>query len=138
MINLKLLKMFSLHELNCLVSGVNVGIDIDDLKQYTVYSGPYDEKHPTIVMFWNVLKSLPQEDLRKFLKFTTSCSRPPLLGFKQLEPRFGVRYAGEDIERLPSASTCFNLLKLPPYKDEKSLKEKLIYAVTAGTTFELS
>ena len=40
--------------------------------------------------------------------------------------------------RLPSTSTCVNLLKLPLYKDEKTLKEKLLYAVNSGAGFDLS
>lgn len=42
----------------------------------------------------------------------TSCSRPPLLGFKELVPNFSIRDAGSDELRLPTASTCVNLLKV--------------------------
>ena len=68
---------------------------------------------------------------------------------------------GKDVDRLPSASTCFNLLKLPNYRSVTSsrcpcnfvtislyffhshrrastLKEKLLYAINAGAGFELS
>lgn len=44
----------------------------------------------------------------------------------------------KETARLPTASTCFNLLKLPNYKSRKSLKEKLLYAIRSGTGFELS
>ena len=40
--------------------------------------------------------------------------------------------------RLPTASTCMNLLKLPEFKEEKLLREKLFYAIEAGSGFELS
>ena len=40
--------------------------------------------------------------------------------------------------RLPTASTCFNLLKLPNYQKRVVLKEKLLYAVTSNAGFELS
>jgi len=40
--------------------------------------------------------------------------------------------------RLPTASTCFNLLKLPNYQKKATLKEKLRYAITCNTGFELS
>jgi hypothetical protein len=39
-----------------------------------------------------------------------------MLGFKELEPQFGLRAAANDVSRLPTASSCFNLLKLPPYR----------------------
>jgi ubiquitin-protein ligase E3 B len=41
-------------------------------------------------------------------------------------------------ERLPSASTCFNVLKLPNYKRSATMKAKVKYAVTSGAGFELS
>ena len=36
------------------------------------------------------------------------------------------RFGGQDIDRLPSASTCFNLLKLPNYRRASTLKAKLL------------
>jgi hypothetical protein len=40
--------------------------------------------------------------------------------------------------RLPSAATCMNLLKLPLYDNAMILKEKLLYAITSDSGFELS
>ena len=45
---------------------------------------------------------------------------------------------GKDVDRLPSASTCYNMLKLPNYRRATTLKEKLLYAVTSNAGFELS
>jgi ubiquitin-protein ligase E3 C len=82
-----------------------------------------------------------------FLKFITSCSRQPLLGFGQLNPRIGIQqtspwHPGDDpsstAARLPSAATCMNLLKLPKYDSLEQLREKLLYAVTSNSGFELS
>lgn len=69
--------------------------------------------------------------------------RPPLLGFKHLQPRFGINmrgHVGNELHEtsLPTASTCFNLLKLPPFKDEQTLRAKLMLAIEAGAGFELS
>ena len=74
--------MFDQQELQVLISGAAVPIDIEDLKQYTNYSGGYDANHPVIKMFWQVVEELTDEQKRQLLKFITSCSRPPLLGFK--------------------------------------------------------
>lgn len=41
-------------------------------------------------------------------------------------------------DRLPTASTCFNLLKLPNYTRKAVLKEKLRYALSSNAGFELS
>lgn len=55
---------------------------------------------------------------------------------------FGVRKRGSSSSsssaRLPTASTCFNLLKLPSYKKKEILRDKLRYAITSGAGFELS
>lgn len=45
---------------------------------------------------------------------------------------------GTDTSRLPTSSTCFNLLKLPNYSKKSSLKEKLRYAIRSNSGFELS
>lgn len=89
-------------------------------------------------MFWKVLESFPDADRRRVLKFVTSTPRGPLLGFANLNPRFSIRDSGSDESRLPTTSTCVNLLKLPMYKSEKVLREKLLYAVQSGAGFDLS
>jgi ubiquitin-protein ligase E3 B len=100
-----------------------------------------------------------------FLKFVTSCSKPPVGGFKYLEPPFTIRHViatpaddadspnlavqmgkhlgsllglGKDSSRLPTSATCFNVLKLHAYQKKSSLKSKLLYAINSGTGFELS
>lgn len=45
-------------------------------------SGGYSATHPVIQIFWEVVEGFTDEEKRKLLKFVTSCSRPPLLGFK--------------------------------------------------------
>ena len=47
-----------------------------------VLSGGYSADHPVIRVFWRVVEGFTDEEKRKLLKFVTSCSRPPLLGFK--------------------------------------------------------
>ncbi|OTF72618.1 ubiquitin-protein ligase E3C-like protein, partial [Euroglyphus maynei] len=137
-VNFDWIKMFDTKELQILISGAQTPIDIDDLMAHTVYTGNYSHNHPVIQNFWEVLREFEENDKRKFLKFVTSCSRPPLLGFKDLCPAFCIQNAGPDPERLPTSSTCMNLLKLPEIHDKKSMKEKLVYAINSGSGFELS
>ncbi|XP_070563134.1 ubiquitin-protein ligase E3C-like [Ptychodera flava] len=137
-INLDWLRMFDYHELQTLISGALVPVDVEDLKRHTNYSGSYSVDHPVIEMFWRVVESLDDKQKRQLLKFVTSCSRPPLLGFKDLYPAFCIHNGGSDLERLPSASTCMNLLKLPEFTDEELLRTKLLYAIESGAGFELS
>lgn len=137
-INLDWLRMFDQQELQVLISGASVPIDIDDLKQNTNYSGGYTSDHVVIKLFWQIVQEFSDEQKRQLLKFITSCSRPPLLGFKDLYPALCIHYGGNEADRLPTASTCMNLLKLPECYDYNTLKHKLLYAIEAGAGFELS
>mmetsp|Transcript_19892 Transcript_19892/g.22768 ORF Transcript_19892/g.22768 Transcript_19892/m.22768 type:complete len:1149 (-) Transcript_19892:4-3450(-) len=140
-------RLFSAKELQKLISGDDSvrGIDVSSLKRATQYLGGYHESQPYILDFWDILENeLSFEQQRKFLRFMTSCSRQPLLGFSSLEPFPAIQQIRlRDDERsknsrLPTSSTCMNLLKLPNYEDRNLLKQKLLAAVESGTGFELT
>jgi len=137
-IGLEWLRMFSSRELNTLVSGAEGGVAVADLRAHTNYSGGYTASSTTIQAFWTVVQGLDETQKRALLKFVTSCSKPPLLGFKDLDPPFCIHNAGSEPNRLPTASTCMNLLKLPDFQDVVVLKNKLLYAIESGAGFELS
>lgn len=156
--------MFSGPELQRLISGDNAAMDLSDLRRHTRYYGGYHNNHRVVNWLWDVLeKDFSEDEKSRFLKFVTSCSKPPLLGFAHLEPPFSVRcvecnddedegdtvgsvFRGffsvgrrhDPVGRLPTSSTCFNLLKLPNYRKKSTLKEKLRYAIKANAGFELS
>lgn len=140
------LQMFPAEsELQALISGdADMGaVDLADMKVHVQYSGGYHAEHAVIQLFWNVMESLSPEQHAEVLKFVTSCPRPPLLGFSRLDPPICIAQAGSvgdarAEERLPTAATCMNLLKLPPYSKPQVMREKLLYAVSAGAGFELS
>lgn len=162
-INLDWLSMFSTPEFQRIISGDNTPIDLEDLRKHTKYFGGFHPNHRVICWLWDILQNdfLPNEH-RLFLKFVTSCSKPPLLGFAHLEPPFSIRCVEvsddqdtgdtlgsvlrgffsigrkDPVSRLPTSSTCFNLLKLPNYQRKNTLKEKLRYAIYSNTGFELS
>ncbi|KAG0367687.1 Ubiquitin-protein ligase E3B [Gamsiella multidivaricata] len=254
------ISMFSPQELHRVMAGEDVDFE---------YQNGYFDQHPVIRNLWSALNEFSSEEKRAFLKFVTSCSKPPLGGFKYLHPPFSIRLvmdpntsdsnhngapangprqfgsgahmpsrngttgggggglgsrlrsafnvnnsnngnndssngfsvnassissssssssslvsrsnqssstsglspfalttdehgtpaalgvvksffggvlgnAGSSSEstgkkaRLPTSSTCFNLLKLPPFSSKSVLKEKLRYAITSNTGFELS
>ncbi len=104
-----------------------------------------------------------REERSLFLKFVTSSPKAPLLGFSSLIPPFSIRcvegdeqegvvfdssirgffktvmnIGSADTSRLPSSSTCFNLLKLPNYSKKSTLRDKLRYAIKSNSGFELS
>ena len=41
-------------------------------------------------------------------------------------------------ERLPTAATCMNLLKLPPYRTPEQMRAKLLLAIEEASGFALS
>lgn len=162
-INPEWLALFSTPELQRLISGDNVPLDLRDLRRHTQYYGGFHDSHRVVCWLWDILeKDFSEEERGLFLKFVTSCSKSPLLGFAHLEPPFSIRCVevGDDEDtgdtigsvirgfftirkkdpqnRLPTSSTCFNLLKLPNYQKKSTLREKLRYAVTSNTGFELS
>lgn len=137
------LSMFNQAELQTLVSGENADIDVEDLRRNTQYGGVYtigddNQEHPTVQLFWRVMHGMNNEERQKVLRFVTSTPRAPLLGFSHLNPRFSIRDSSDDQERLPSTSTCVNLLKLPRYSSAETLRSKLLYAVSSGAGFDLS
>ena len=86
------------------------------------------------------MASLNSAQQASLLRFVTSCERPPPLGFASLNPPFTIQRVGimRDGDKLPSASTCFNTLKLPTYSSERVMKERLLYAIESGAGFELT
>ena len=85
------------------------------------YSGGFVGMDRTVRRFWSVLGAMNDKEKAALLRFVTSCERPPPLGFESMQPPFCLHRVGvrSDAERLPTASTCFNTLKLPTYSSEK-------------------
>jgi ubiquitin-protein ligase E3 C len=135
------LKLFNEPELQVLISGASDGkLDVEDLRRNTRYMGGYTGLDRNVIRFWSVVSSLTSKQQADLLRFVTSCERPPPLGFSSLNPPFTIQRVGilRDGDKLPSASTCFNVLKLPTYSSEKILKQRLIYAIESGAGFELT
>lgn len=135
------LRLFNEPELQVLISGPSEGgIDVDDMRSNARYAGGFTGIDRTVNRFWSVMASFNNEQQAMMLRFVTSCERPPPLGFASMNPPFTIQRVGilRDGDKLPTASTCFNTLKLPTYSSEKIMKQRLIYAIESGAGFELS
>ena len=143
------LRVFAPAELRLLIAGAGGRIDVDDLARSATYSGGYGPDHPTVVALWQAVNEFTEEEQRDLLRFVTACPNTPLLGFGQLTPPFCVHRSGmmggsrgseedADTARLPTAATCMNLLKLPPYRTKEQVQKKLLYAIKSGSGFDLS
>jgi len=142
-------RLFSPYELQKVISGDDTiqGFDVKGLKSIMEYGGGYHPSQPIMIWFWEVIEEMTPTQKNQFLKFVTSCSRQPLLGFRALSPlpcvhqvRLPENEENIDVKdlRLPTSATCMNLLKLPNYKSKEILRSKLLYAIESGAGFELS
>jgi len=67
----KLLNILSIDDLKKLLVG-KTEIDIEDWKSNTIYKGEGScQTHPTVLAFWKIISELKDDELRKFLQFTT-------------------------------------------------------------------
>ncbi|CAE6507946.1 unnamed protein product [Rhizoctonia solani] len=133
----ELINVFDERELELLIGGMSE-IDVDDWTKYTDYRG-YELNDEVIQWFWQCIRSWPPERKSRLLQFATGTSRIPVNGFKDLQGsdgprRFTIEKAG-DPSQLPKSHTCFNRIDLPPYKDYKTLEQKLTMAVEETVGF---
>lgn len=153
------------HELQLLIGGSQRTIDVHDWRANTLYAGGYHERSPQMQWFWKVrgpapcctsrtprpapspvrplvqiVAELSDDHRAKLLRFVTSCSRPPLLGFAHLHPKLCIQHipTPSDDARLPTSATCMNLLKLPAYSSEAVLRAKLLLVIESDAGFELT
>jgi hypothetical protein len=128
------LRMFNPGEVQMLIGGSVSSFDIADMSKFITYASGYHPSQPYIRQFWEALNSFSDEDRGFLLHFWTSCSRPPLMGFKALYPPLCIQEVPitNDNERLPTAATCMNLLKLPRYSSSKVMVEKLLLSIRSA------
>jgi len=95
--------------------------------------------------FWETMKELDCFQKKRFLCFCTGSDRIPIHGIKSLKFTI-LKYClyillitrnGDDTERLPTASTCFNILLLPAYSSKDKLRQKLHTAINNAEGFGL-
>ncbi|XP_064396022.1 E3 ubiquitin-protein ligase HACE1-like [Halichondria panicea] len=136
-IPLELISLFDEYELELLISGLP-DIDVTDWEKNTEYSSGYEADSPVIQWFWEIVKGYDKKELAILLQFATGSSRVPLGGFASLVgatglTKFTITRLDYTPSRLPMASTCFNLLKLPEYPSKQLLKDRLNIALTCGS-----
>jgi len=121
------LQMLQPEELELLVTGTP-HLDFKQLERVTAYDGGFTADDPTIKNLWTVIHSFTDELKRKLLLFVTGSAKAPIGGLSNLT--FKVQKNGaSDSNSLPQASTCFNILLLPPYLTLTKLRERLTTAI---------
>uniref|UniRef100_A0A7N6AKU1 E3 ubiquitin-protein ligase HACE1 n=1 Tax=Anabas testudineus TaxID=64144 RepID=A0A7N6AKU1_ANATE len=132
-----LIQLFDEYELELLLSGMPE-IDVQDWCRNTEYTSGYDAQEPVIQWFWEVVKSLTQEERILLLQFVTGSSRVPHGGFAYLMggsglQKFTVAAVPYTPNLLPTSSTCINMLKLPEYPSQDVLRDRLLVALHCGS-----
>ncbi|KAK0404585.1 hypothetical protein QR680_017525 [Steinernema hermaphroditum] len=93
----------------------------------------YSHDSPQVQWLIKMLLSFSTDQRRNFLQFATGSTRLPFGGFRSLNPplkvvKKTVAYASCDSE-LPSAMTCYNYLKVPPYSSYEVFVERFSVAL---------
>uniref|UniRef100_A0A8C3QKT4 Probable E3 ubiquitin-protein ligase HECTD2 n=1 Tax=Cyanoderma ruficeps TaxID=181631 RepID=A0A8C3QKT4_9PASS len=121
------------EEVEILVCG-SPELDMSALQRSTQYEG-YQKTDPTIRYFWDVVLGFSLDLQKKLLHFATGSDRVPVGGMADLN--FKISKSETSTNWLPVAHTCFNQLCLPPYKNKKELKQKLIIGISNAEGFGL-
>ena len=106
-------------------------IDVDDWQASTEYRGGYSAGSDQVKWFWAEVHAMTPEERGQLLFFCTGSARAPATGFANLmgysgqQQRFTIERDDRGTERPPTAATCFNTLKLPPYASAETLAAKL-------------
>jgi len=110
---------------------------VELLQRHTKYTGSYNEEHPVILMFWEMLFAMEEPEKQKFIKFCWGQERIPAndQSFDDQNVRFMIKQAtsksnvAQD-QMLPKADTCFFNLELPSYSNLEHMKKKIMQAIT--------
>jgi hypothetical protein len=118
----KALSLCTILEIEEIILGQEEIGDLSELRLQTKYIGIYNDEHPIICWFWDILSDYSSFEKHRFLHFVTGSNRVPLGGIKMLKLIIQPILSNT---ALPSSHTCFNLLDLPCYNSKEQLAEKL-------------
>ena len=130
-----LLKILTPEELELIICGSS-NLNFHELQKVCIYKDGYNQESLTIKYFWEVVFDFDEEEKKKLLSFITGCDRAPINGLGNLV--ISITKIVTDINKLPSAHTCFNDLLLPDYKIKELLKKNLLIAINFSEGFGLS
>ena len=115
-------------------------LNVEEWRAATRYNDGYTNDESIIGWFWDLVASLPNKERQLLLLFTTGMTAVPIGGFAALTTAggdwmpfsIGKTICPPDYP-LPTAATCFNLLRLPAYPTREILNQKLLTAIRFGS-----
>jgi hypothetical protein len=134
----ELLVLFTPAEAEAVFCGA-AHVDVELLRRFTEYEfcNPGDAH---VQYFWEVLRSWPQQELRRFITFVAERSRLPASPDEWSQkltieaPSGGARDRPD--QYLPKGMTCFFKLILPKYTSAEILGRKLKFAMDEAVTMD--
>eukprot|EP00055_Hartaetosiga_balthica_P008981 m.34748 g.34748 ORF g.34748 m.34748 type:complete len:920 (-) comp6553_c0_seq1:1143-3902(-) len=137
LVPLETIRGFNADELAALITGTK-RYNLEDWKSNTEYSG-FKEDDDVILWLWEYIEGASEKEQSELLQFCTGSTRVPLEGFQALQGSDGPRKfcvsKMDDLERLPSAHTCFNRLELPPFPTKDMMLQRLHTAMSNAQGF---
>jgi len=137
-----LLSIFDYQELELLINGLP-NIDVSDWQANTRYRGVYEEKkdnHKVVKWFWEMVKTLNEEQRARLLQFATGTSRVPVQGFAYLQGNDGnIKLFTIDSIKMsdsvfPKSHTCFNRIELPLYNSQEEMRHYVMMVIQMEIT----
>lgn len=128
-------------DIKLLLCGAPV-IDVDDWEASAEYSGGFSADSEQVGWFWLVVRGMNEEERARVLDFCTGSACPPatgfhfLMGYSGQQQRFKLQLVVGGENRLPTAATCFNTLRMPIYSSAEQLKAKLGVAMDGAEGFD--
>uniref|UniRef100_A0A7N8XV71 HECT-type E3 ubiquitin transferase n=1 Tax=Mastacembelus armatus TaxID=205130 RepID=A0A7N8XV71_9TELE len=121
-----LLSLLTAQQLEQLVCGLPE-VSVEMLKKLVRYRD-ITESHHLIGWFWQSLEEFTNEERVLFLRFVSGRSRLPS-NPADITQKFQIIKVDRPMNGLPTAQTCFFLLRLPPYTSQSILAERLRYSI---------
>eukprot|EP00796_Vickermania_ingenoplastis_P004406 gene4406-3205_t len=115
----------------------------EELRSMVEAAHGYEAGSPIVAQMISIVSNtFSREEQQNFIEFLTGVPRLPVNGLRGLARKITVvkkEMEGDKEETLPSCSTCFLYLKLPPYSSAAVMRQRLLLAVTEGRrNFSLS
>ncbi|XP_038130884.1 probable E3 ubiquitin-protein ligase HERC1 isoform X2 [Cyprinodon tularosa] len=129
-----LLSLLTAQQLEQLVCGLPE-VSVEMLKKLVRYRD-ITENHQLIRWFWESLEEFTNEERVLFLRFVSGRSRLPS-NPADISQKFQIIKVDRPINGLPTAQTCFFLLRLPPYTSQAILTERLRYSIHNCTSIDM-
>ncbi|XP_072310878.1 probable E3 ubiquitin-protein ligase HERC1 isoform X3 [Eucyclogobius newberryi] len=121
-----LLSLLTAQQLEQLVCGLPE-VSVEMLKKLVRYRD-ITESQQLIGWFWQSLEEFTNEERVLFLRFVSGRSRLPS-NPADISQKFQIIKVDRPVNGLPTAQTCFFLLRLPPYTSQAILAERLRYSI---------